>query len=230
MKRLATTALTGLFLAGCAASSFAQAPAPSAIAAPLAESVPSDLPRTARPLHYAIEVVPDAANLTFTGTTSIDVRVFERTDTLTLHANELDVSLAVLLPADGRGDGLELDVAVDAAAQTMRLTSPEPITPGTYRLEFRYTGKINTQATGLFALDYPDKRSGETVRGLFTQFEAPDARRFAPMFDEPSYKATFDLSAVVPADQMAVGNMPIAREEPLGDGRKRVTFATTPVM
>src|SRR5690606_40962085 len=79
-------------------------------------------------------------------------------------------------------------------------------------------------------LDYPDKRSGETVRGLFTQFEAPDARRFAPMFDEPSYKATFDLSAVVPAGQMAVSNMPVASEEPLADGRKRVTFATTPVM
>ena len=109
-------------------------------------------------------------------------------------------------------------------------SAPEPIAPGTYRLEFHYSGKINTQATGLFALDYPDKRTGETVRGLFTQFEAPDARRFAPMFDEPSYKATFDLSAIVPANQMAVGNMPIAREEALPDGRKRVTFATTPTM
>jgi aminopeptidase N len=97
-----------------------------------------------------------------------------------------------------------------------------------YRLVLRYSGKINTQATGLFALDYPDKRTGETVRGLFTQFEAPDARRFAPMFDEPSYKATFDLSAIVPASQLAVSNMPIAREEALDGGRKRVTVRDHP--
>ncbi len=228
MKRFAVTALTGLFLAVCAAASFAQASAPAS--GPLAESVPSDLPRVARPSHYAIEVVPDATNLTFTGTSSIDVQVFERTDALTLHANELEFVEARLLPADGRGKGVALDAKVDAEAQTVRLTPPQPIAPGKYRLAFRYSGKINTQATGLFALDYPDKRTGETVRGLFTQFEAPDARRFAPMFDEPSYKATFDLSAVVPAGQMAVGNMPIAREEPLAGGRKRVTFQTTPTM
>src|SRR3546814_8199317 len=49
--------------------------------------------------------------------------------------------------------------------------------------------------TTLFrSLDYPDKVSGKEVRGLFTQFEAPDARRFVPSFDEPSYKATFTLA------------------------------------
>ncbi len=113
----------------------------------------------------------------------------------------------------------------------MRLTAPQPLEPGPHRIELSYTGKINTQATGLFALDYPDKRTGETVRGLFTQFEAPDGRRFAPMFDEPSYKATFDLTAIVPARQMAVSNMPIAEEAVFAGGdRKRVRFATTPKM
>jgi aminopeptidase N len=229
LKRFTANAITGLLLATCATAALARAPAPST--APLAESVPSDLPRVARPLHYRIEVAPDAANLTFTGTASIDVVVFERTDALTLHANELEFATARLLPAAGQGEGIALEAKVDAEAQTVRLSAPQPITPGTYRLDFAYTGKINTQANGLFALDYPDKRSGETVRGLFTQFEAPDARRFAPMFDEPSYKATFDLSAVVPAGQMAVSNMPILREEALADGsRKRVTFATSPKM
>jgi aminopeptidase N len=231
LKRFAFASLTGLFLAGCAAASFAQSPAPVRPAGPLAESVPSDLPRTARPLHYRIEVVPDAASLTFTGASSIDVVVFERTGTLTLHANELEFAEAKLFSARGpAAAGVALEAKVDPEAQTVQLRAPEPIGPGTYRLEFRYSGKINTQATGLFALDYPDKRSGETVRGLFTQFEAPDARRFAPMFDEPSYKATFDLSAVVPASQMAVGNMPVANETPLAGGIKRVTFQTTPTM
>jgi aminopeptidase N len=228
LKRLATTALTALLLATGAAASFAQAPALGT--SPLPESVPSDLPRAARPLHYRIEVIPDAANLVFSGTSSIDIEVFERTDALTLHANELAFQSARMFPAGSTGEGIALAPDVDAEAQVVRLEAPGPIAPGKYRVDLAYSGKIQTQATGLFALDYPDKRTGETVRGLFTQFEAPDARRFAPMFDEPSYKATFDLSAIVPANQMAVGNMPIVREHPLPDGRKRVTFQTTPKM
>ena len=63
-----------------------------------------------------------------------------------------------------------------------------------------------------------------------TQFEPADARRFAPLFDEPSKKAVFSLSAVVPADLMAVSNMPEAASEPAGAGLKRVRFAPTPRM
>src|SRR6185295_10510782 len=152
----------GLLLAGCATTtSFAQG---AAATGPLAESVPSDLPRVARPLHYAIEVVPDATTLTFEGTTSIDIEVFERTDTLTLHANELQFTVARLVPANGAGAGVVLDAQIDPDAQTVRLKAPTALAPGKYRLEFAYTGKINTQATGLFALDYPDKRTGQQVR------------------------------------------------------------------
>ena len=230
MKRYAVTALTALLLAGCASTSTPKVSGGVLTTSPLPESVPSDLPRTARPLHYRIDVVPDAANLTFAGTASIDLEVFERTDALTLHANELEFSAARLMRADGSGQPIALRAELDKEAETVRLEAPSAIAPGAYRVDLSYTGKIQTQATGLFALDYPDKRTGETVRGLFTQFEAPDARRFAPMFDEPSYKATFDLSATVPASQLAVSNMPVAGEEILPGGRKKVTFRTSPMM
>jgi aminopeptidase N len=228
LKRLAVTAFAAVLLAGTATVSIAQAPAPAA--GPLAESVPSDLPRTARPSHYAIEVTPDAAKMTFTGTERIDLQVFERVDALTLHALELDVTRARLSRADGTGAAIALTATLDEAAQTVKLAAAAPIEPGAYRLELAYSGKINDQPMGLFALDYPDKRTGKEVRGLFTQFEAPDARRFAPMFDEPSYKATFDLAATVPAAQMAVSNMPVAGEQPLAGGLKKVTFQTSPKM
>ena len=220
----ASIALSAILLAGCAS---VQAPA-NFITAPLPADLPSDLPRNARPLHYAITVEPDAQALTFAGQSSVTLELFEPSTALVLHALELDIAEAVLVAADGTR--LPLAVSYQPEAQTARFTAGQRIQPGTYRLETRYTGRIGTQAAGLFALDYPDKRTGQQVRGLFTQFEAPDARRFAPMFDEPSYKATFDLSAIVPAAQMAVGNMPITAEQDLGDGRKRVSFAATPQM
>ncbi len=85
---------------------------------------------------------------------------------------------------------------------------------GAYRLDIRYSGKINTQANGLFALDYKNKE-GKDARSLFTQFEAADARRFVPSWDEPDYKATWDLTARVPANEMAVSNMPAASSKPV---------------
>jgi len=230
LRPLSATLFASLLLAGCAAVPAVHAAAPALALAPLPGTVPSDLPRIARPLHYRIDVTPDAEALTFAGRSAVDLELFESGDTLTLHALELDIASARLLGADGQGPATELRVALDRDNQLVRVTAPARLAPGRYRLEFAYSGRIGTQATGLFALNYPDKRTGETVRALFTQFEAPDARRFAPMFDEPSYKATFDLSATVPANRMAVSNMPVAREEPLPGGLKKVTFQTSPKM
>ena len=222
-------ALAAALLLASTSSPVPVASAQAASAQPLSESVPSDLPRTARPTHYTIAIEPDAAKLTFTGQSSAEIEVFAATSELVLHAVDLRIAEARLVPTGG-GAPVPLKIALDEDKQLARFTAPTRIAPGSYTLITRYTGTINTQANGLFALDYNDTASGQPRRGLFTQFEAPDARRFAPLFDEPSYKATFDLSAIVPAVQMAVSNMPVAREELLGGGRKRVTFATSPKM
>ena len=110
------------------------------------------------------------------------------------------------------------------------MNSAGTIAPGQYRLNIDYSGKINTQANGLFALDYKNP-AGAQKRAIFTQFEPADARRFFPSWDEPDYKATFDLTARVPAGEMAVSNMPAARlSRDVGNGLKEVTFRTTPTM
>ncbi|NYF33147.1 M1 family metallopeptidase [Sphingopyxis sp. JAI108] len=227
------SAVSSLSLAACAtqpgvAPASPVAAAPALAGAPLDASIPSQLPRIARPLHYDISVTPDAQALTFTGEAGIDIELYEPSATLTLNALDLDFASASLIGADGKA--IALTAATDAAAQTVIFTAPAPLAPGKYRLAIRYTGTINTQANGLFALDYPDKLSGKEVRGLFTQFEAPDARRFVPSFDEPSYKATFTLSATVPAGDLAVSNMPVTSETPVDGGKKKVTFHISPKM
>jgi aminopeptidase N len=227
--RIAPISLAAALLAGCAAVPAPQQAPLAGTLAPLPESVISELPRNARPYHYTIEVAPDAADLSFTGFVAIDLELFEPSQTITVHSNKLTISRARVVPAAG-GAGAPLTVALDADAETATFAAPDALAAGRYRLEIDYSGPIGRQPSGFFALDYPDKRTGETVRGLFTQFEVPDAREFAPMFDEPSYKATFDVSAVVPASQMAVSNMPVMSEEPLGGGKKRVRFATSPKM
>jgi len=192
-----------------------------------AAGVTTQLPRGAAPRHYAITVTPDAANLKFTGKAAIDVTVAQAMPTLVLNAADLTVSRVTLTPQKGKA--LTGKAVLDAAAQTVAFDFGKPIQPGEYRIDVDYAGVINQQANGLFALDYTDN-GGAQKRALFTQFEAPDARRFVPSFDEPSYKATFDLTAIVPSAEMAVSNMPVKATKELGGGRKAVTFGTTPKM
>ncbi len=222
MKPTRIALLAGLLAAAVTPA----APAAPALAA-LASAIPSALPRSARPSHYRIAIVPDPAALTFAGRVEIDLEVLWTAPAIVLHAADLKIASAVLTGPDGKS--VPLTARLNAAAQTVRFTPGTAIPAGRYKLSAIYSGVINTQANGLFALDYADI-SGKTTRALFTQFEAADARRLAPMFDEPIYKATFDLSVTVPEGQLAIGNMPIARERVLGGGRKEVTFATSPKM
>ena len=216
-------------------SSLLLAAAPLALVQPVIAQTPAgpapgittQLPRGAAPSHYAIEVVPDAANLKFTGKVTIDLNVAQEMPVLVLNAADLSISSVTLTPAKGKA--VTGSAKIDANAQTVTLDFGKPVQPGAYKLDIAYGGVINTQANGMFALDYKDG-AGAAKRALFTQFEAPDARRFVPSFDEPSYKATFDLSAIVPTGQLAVSNMPVKTSQDLGGGRTRVTFGTSPKM
>lgn len=186
-----------------------------------------NLPHTAIPSHYAIAIDPDATALRFAGTETIDVTVPQAVSALVLNAAGMTVTSAALV--DAGGHRTPLAISSDAAAETLTLAAPASIAAGDYQVALTWRSTIATQPNGLFALDYTGT-DGKPTRALFTQFEPSDARRFAPMFDEPSYKARFDLSVIAPANRLAVSNMPVAHEDTLPDGRKRVTFATTPRM
>jgi aminopeptidase N len=210
-----------LALAGIAAHPAMAAPR----AAPLATT---QLPRSVSPSHYEVSITPDARAATFAGKVVITLAVLEPTDTITLNATDLKFASASLAPAGGKGAPLAAAVKLDPAGQTASFSFGQPLARGSYKLALDYTGVIGSQAVGLFALDY-DTPAGKQ-RALYTQFENSDARRMIPSWDEPAYKATFALEAVVPAGQMAVGNMPVAKTTALADGRTLVRFAQSPRM
>ena len=181
------------------------------------------LPGDVVPTHYDILVMPNAAALTFAGHIAIDVSVARATNTIKLNAADLAFTKVMLT-----GEAAAPKVSHDATQETVTLAFPTPVAPGHHVLTIDYNGKINQHAAGLFALDY-DTPKGKN-RALFTQFENSDARRFIPTWDEPARKATFTLTAVVPADQVALSNMPIAKTETLPGGMKCVRFAPSPKM
>ena len=96
---------------------------------------------------------------------------------------------------------------------------------GPVTLEIAYTGILNDKLRGFYLSKTKTRSYG------VTQFEATDARRAFPCFDEPALKATFDVSLVVDAGDTAISNMKMVsdRAGPVA-GKHTVAFATTPKM
>jgi aminopeptidase N len=187
------------------------------------DTTPGKLPKIAVPTHYAIELAPDMQALTADGSEVVDIDVREIAWRLQLNAANLAISDASI------DDGAQhAEVALDPAAETATLTFPTALTKGPHKLRLAFTTKINPFGRGLFFADYPTEAG--TKRMISTQLEPADARRIFPCWDEPAFKATFALTVTVPQNFLAVSNMPIAKEEPLADGRKRVVFPPTPKM
>lgn len=181
------------------------------------------LPDTARPVSYKIEIAPDVAAMNFAGTVEIAIEVKTATDTLTLNANDIEIDSVTL-------SGVEATPAItfDKKRQQVTFAYPQAIAPGPHTLAIAYRGKIFETSSGLFATPYADNGVKKVM--LTTQFEPGDARRLAPMWDEPSAKAVFEMSLVVPADQETLSNTTVVSTEPVEGGKKRVRYAPTPKM
>ncbi len=182
------------------------------------------LPRTAVPRHYDLTLEPDLDAASFAGHVVIDLTLTQNLDTLVFNAAELEITSAELTDATS-GRGIAGSVRLDEEREQATLTLDSTATPGEWSLALAFTGTLNDDLRGFYRSTY--RIDGEAKVMATTQFEATEARRAFPCWDEPDLKATFDITLVVPSDLMAISNSPIVAEEDAGQGRRRVRFGTT---
>lgn len=96
-------------------------------------------------------------------------------------------------------------------------------------LTMSFAGELNDKMKGFYRSKYFTPGGEERYAGV-TQFEATDARRCFPCWDEPAIKATFDIALIVPQDRVALSNMPEIEEEKLENNLRRIRFDRTPIM
>ncbi len=180
------------------------------------------LPTTVVPSRYEIRLEPDLEAATFSGEETVTVTVHEAVTEILLNAAELRI-LAVSA-RDAGGAVVEGGASLDDAEERARLAFPSPLLPGQWRLTLRFTGTLNDRLHGFYRSTYRDA-AGVAHTLAATQFEATDARRAFPCWDEPASKAVFAVTLVVPERLAAISNTAVVREEPTGDGRRAVTFA-----
>jgi puromycin-sensitive aminopeptidase len=182
---------------------------------------PYRLPRHVNPTRYDLRLEPDLATLTFAGDETVTLEITEPTSEIVLNAVELTISEATITSA--RGDAHRGVPAADEPAERCRITFASALAPGTWRLRLAFTGTLNDKLRGFYRSSYKDP-SGEMRLMAATQFEATDARRAFPCWDEPDFKAVFAVTLVIDPKLIALSNTAVKGERIAG-GRKIVTFA-----
>src|SRR5882724_9563243 len=186
-------------------------------------NAPGELPKNVVPEEYAIRITPDLEKKTFSGSETIKMTAREPVKQVMLNALEIKIGKATI---DGKAVPASA-VRIDEKQETVTIASELPA--GNHELNLEFTGKINQRGQGLYYAPYQEQGTGAKKIMLGTQFEATDARRMFPCWDEPSFRARFQLTAVVPENFTAVSNMPIEKESNIAGG-KEIRFAATPPM
>ncbi len=215
------------------------------------------LPGGVTPEHYSLTIAPDLAKARFAGSETIDVVLNRPTSSITLNAAEIEFGVArafvgVVSVAeakakeeadssasprndkqagndkqvtDDKGAAQTATVTLDAAKEQAALTFAHPLAAGPVTLHISFRGILNDKLRGFYLSKTKARNYG------VTQFEATDARRAFPSFDEPALKATFDISLIVDTGDTVIANTKMVSDTP-GPvaGKHTLAFATTPKM
>ena len=180
------------------------------------------LPTNVAPQRYTLRLTPNLQSATFMGAETIDVTLRQPSNAITLNAAEIQFQS---VKASFSGKTEKASVSLDKSKQQATFTFPDTLPAGQATLTIRYTGILNNELRGF----YLSKARGRKY--AVTQFEPTDARRAFPSFDEPAYKAVFDITVVAPKGDMVISNSPVKSDKagPASD-QHTVTFYPTPKM
>lgn len=170
------------------------------------------LPGHVKPERYKIMLRPDLENFTFYGEETIFLSIDKPVKEITLHSVDLEI---------------ECDAAkiiYDKKSETVTLIYPKQLSKGKHQINLKFTGILNDKMRGFYRSKYGDKYLATT------QFESTDARRAFPCFDEPSQKAIFDVTLMIPSHTTAISNTIETNILEHESGYKLVEFAPTPKM
>ncbi|XP_050667553.1 membrane alanyl aminopeptidase-like [Leptidea sinapis] len=193
------------------------------------------LPTTSRPTHYEVTLTPYLASstrqFTFDGQVTIQINVFEATNQLVLHCNDLVIQS---LSLERNGVSVPLsnsEFSCEMPYSFLRVTATEVLPVGSgYVLRSTFTGNLQSNMRGFYRSWYKDS-SGERRWMATTQFQPGHARQAFPCYDEPGFKATFDFTIVKePGFSPTIANMPLKENSTLSDNSVSETFFTTPLM
>jgi len=219
--------LLAAVLLGCA-SQKVEAPVPTLVTVPSAPLLPGPgpapspptlrLPEVARPTSYAVQLTLVPSEARFQGVIEIHLDAREPLSLLWLNAQDLTISKASATVGGSTFSARTLPQPKDFVG----LAFEKPLPQGESTLRLEYSGPL------------PARESNGVTRQqvgqdwyVFSHFEPIDARRAFPCFDEPSYKAPWQLSIKVKSSDVAFTNTALDSKVEGGDGFVTYRFRPT---
>jgi aminopeptidase N len=180
------------------------------------------LPEIAKPENYKLSFTPDLNAAKFDGDETITVQVLKPTSEITLNAADIEFH-DVSITSSGTTRNAKVTPEKDKEMAVLSVTKPLAAGPAT--IHITYSGILNNEMRGFYL-----GKDDQGRKYAATQFEATDARRAFPSFDEPDYKATFDIATTVDKGMVAISNEKVLSDTPASGDKHIVRFATTPKM
>lgn len=164
-------------------------------------TTPGRLLKSVVPERYQLRLTLDPQAERFSGELDLALQVRQEVRSVVLHATELKATAATL-------DGRPLQVQADEPTQTWTLTPADgaPVPAGPHRLVVAYGGRVRDNGSGLYRA--PHRVNGQAAQMLATQLQAVYARAVFPSFDEPAFRAVFELAVRAPKDYEVLSNTP----------------------
>ncbi|CED82191.1 Puromycin-sensitive aminopeptidase and related aminopeptidases [Phaffia rhodozyma] len=193
------------------------------------------LPTNVKPLHYDIILKTSLRDRSFEGSSSILLKVQDASDKRlifnahsSLHIHSLHIESfaakteAVYNIPDSavKRDDKNEQVVVDIAAlQGFNWRNGDEI-----KLNLGWGAELGQSMIGYYISTYIDKDTKQEAIYTLTQFEATDARKAMPCWDEPEMKASFSVTMISQADTVNLSNMPVTIERPWVEGQSEGVF------
>ncbi|XP_006822493.1 aminopeptidase N-like [Saccoglossus kowalevskii] len=203
------------------------------------------LPNSLYPLHYDLTVkmflyeyeTSEMERFTFEGHETIYLRCDESTNTVKMNSRFLNVNFEPgMIKITESDTGKEIGIKsgeLDEIHELFVVETVETMEAGNnYTLEILDFGALMGNADddqyGMYFQSY--EIYGETRWICNTKFTPNYAREVFPCFDEPHFRATFNLSLIHHNKRWAKSNMPIYESVDLGNDWNETRFETTPNM
>jgi len=175
------------------------------------------------PINYQLTFEPDLKKFTFDGMESVTVDCKKSTNLITMHCAELKI---ISCQVKSKGKIIKSSPKTNEKKEELDIKLSEKV-KGKITIDLEFQGILNDRLLGFYRSQYV--QNGKTKYLATTQFEAADARRAFPCWDEPEAKATFEISIIADNKFTAISNMPIKSKKKIGS-KTFYNFLKTPTV
>ncbi|QLH02736.1 aminopeptidase [Nitrosopumilus cobalaminigenes] len=175
------------------------------------------------PKNYQLTFEPNLTKFTFSGNETITADCKKLTNLITMDCAEIKITSCTI---KSKGKIITSSAKTDEKKEKLQIKLGQKI-KGKISIDLEFQGILNDRLLGFYRSQYV--QNGKTKYLATTQFEAADARRAFPCWDEPESKATFEISIIADNKFTAISNMPIKSKKKMG-GKTLYNFSKTPVV